>query len=32
MRAASADLYERIRQAVGDDELFFAYVGDAYQP
>jgi tripartite ATP-independent transporter DctP family solute receptor len=25
MRAASADLYEEIRQAVGDDELFDAY-------
>jgi tripartite ATP-independent transporter DctP family solute receptor len=27
MREASADLYEEIRQAVGDDELFYTYMG-----
>jgi tripartite ATP-independent transporter DctP family solute receptor len=27
MREASADLYEEIRQAVGDDELFYTYIG-----
>lgn len=28
MREASAELYEQIRQAVGDDELYEMYVGD----
>jgi tripartite ATP-independent transporter DctP family solute receptor len=27
MREASSDLYEEIRQAVGDDELFYTYMG-----
>ncbi len=30
MRAASVDLYERIRAVVADDELFFAYCGSVY--
>ncbi len=28
MRAASAELYEEIREAVGDDELYYMYVGE----
>lgn len=28
MRDASADLYERIRAVVNDDELFYAYIGE----
>lgn len=31
MQEQSQDLYEEIRGVVDDDELFFAYVGDAYE-
>lgn len=31
MRSASANLYEQIREIVGDDELFEAYCGDVYK-
>jgi hypothetical protein len=30
MRAQCGDLYESIRAAVNDDDLFFAYVGGVY--